>query len=174
MPFTEDEIAWPLMVAIAARLEIVLEECGLPGVCRSVPVPGPLAVLDAAGGCANPSGDCGNGQAWVRLSNEYPSSQFPVADQRADCDTPLAYVLEVGISRCIPTGTANRLSGYKAPAVASIVEATRLQMADKKAIRRAIKSAVGEDTAFVLGNYEPLQLSGDVGGGFWTVTIWSA
>lgn len=177
-PYTEDLIAWPIMVKLAGCVCTTLADRKLPGTCRCSVVPGPMAVMDQCGACSKTGGDSCGGQAWVRLVNEYPSSTFPSADQtESNCDSPTAYQLEVGIARCLPIGTGNSISGYKAPTTEQLLDATRLQMADKAAMKAAIKCCLAsddeDDLTYILGTYQPMQVTGDCGGGFWTVTVWS-
>lgn len=176
MVYVEDQIAWPTMVKLAACLCTTLEERELPGTCQCAVVPGPMAVIDSCGGCKAEGKQCG-GQAWVRLVNEFPSSDFPNADDGvALCGAPMAYVLEIGVARCLPTGNANSISGYTAPSMEQLLDATRLQMADKAAMIAAIKCCLEDEEweySYSLGTYSPMQVAGDCGGGFWTVTIWS-
>ncbi len=173
--YQDDTLAWPVMVKLAACLETTLAARKLPAVCRTSVVPGPQAIIEAcSGGACN--GDCG-GQAWVRFSAEYPYSSFPTQDTTAAiCYTPRAFVLEVGIARCIPTGKASSIGGFTPPSVQQLVDATRLQMADKAAMVAAIQCCLGDGDEFdhlsyVLGQYQPMQIPGDCGGGVWTVTI---
>lgn len=172
--FVEDFLVWPTIVKLSACLCTTIEDRNLPTPCRCGPVPGPIAIMEYCGACSKTgTSDCG-GQAWVRLSNEYPSSVFPAADQSdASCQSPMAYTLEVGIARCIPTGNANGINGYTPPTLEQMVETVRLQMADKAAMRAAIACCMDDgDMTYSLGNYTPMQASGDCGGGFYTVTIW--
>lgn len=174
--FMEDELAWPIMVKLVACLEQTLAARHLPGVCRASVVPGPQAVIEACtNGGACDGGEC-HGQAWVRFTAEYPYTAFPTQDTTAaKCGTSRAFVLEVGIARCLPTGRANGVGGYTPPTMQKMVEATRLQMADKAAMIAAIecclKDADDRDLDYVLGQYQPMQIPGDCGGGVWTVTI---
>lgn len=174
-PFIEDPVAWPTMVKLAACLCTTLEARGLPGTCQCTVVPGPMAVLEACGSCSSGSTPCG-GQGWVRFVNEFPSRTFPQPDLTGGtCDTPMAYTLEVGVSRCFPSGNANSISGYTAPTMEQMVTATRLQMADKAAMLAAIKCCLlddDEDLTYAIGNYTTIQAAADCGGGMWTVTIW--
>ena len=174
--FIEDDITWPMMVKLAGCLCTTLEERGLPGTCQCTVVPGPIAVMDACGACSKSGTACG-GQAWVRLVNEFPSSRFPQPDTTsAKCGSPMAYVLEVGVARCLPQPPANGISGMGMVPVEDLVAATRLQMADKAAMKAAIQCCLDErdsDLTYVLGQYQPMQATGDCGGGTWTVTIWS-
>lgn len=173
--FVEDFVAWPTMVKLAGCLCTTLEERGLPGTCQCTVVPGPMAVMEACGSCGK-SGDsaCG-GQGWVRFVNEFPSSRFPQPDNTgANCNTPSAFVLEVGVARCLPQAKANSITGVVPPTMEAMVAATRLQMADKAAMKAAIQCCLDDgDLTYTLGQYQPMQVSGDCGGGMWTVTIWS-
>ena len=176
MVYVEDQVAWPTMVRLAACLCTTLEERGLPATCQCTVVPGPAAVLDRCGSCSKSDG-CG-GQGWVRFVNEFPSSDFPSPDVEgvSSCKAPMAYVLEVGVARCQPTGNANGISGYTAPSMESLVEATRLLLADKAAMLAAIQCCMEDEDhelTYTIGQYTTLQASGDCGGGMWTVTIWS-
>lgn len=173
--FIEDDTAWPTMVRLAGCLCMELEKRQLPGTCECAVVPGPLAVIDSCGECKKAGVTCG-GQAWVRLSNEYPSSSFPSASQdEGNCNAPMAYVLEIGVARCLKVGKSNAITGFVQPTMEQKLEDTRLQMADKRAMRAAIQCCMDDgDVTYVLGNYTPMQATGDCGGGFWTVTIWEA
>lgn len=169
--FVEDVVAWSTMVRLAACVEQELAKSGLPGVCSSIPVPGPLAIMERCGNCG--SGNC-HGQAWVRFINEYPSKIFPSPDQDGNCEGPMAYTLEVGVARCLPVGKTNTIGGFTPPSNEEQILATRLQMADKAAMRRAIKCCVKDlDVSYVLGTNTPMQTTGDCGGSVWTVTIWT-
>lgn len=174
-PFIEDEIAYPTMLRLVACVESVLAERGLPALCRNTVVPGPQAVIEACSG-NNCTGECG-GQGWVRFSTEFPYTTFPTQDTAsARCNTSRAFQLEVGIARCLPVGKANAIGGFTPPTVQQLVDATRLQMADKAAMAYAIQCCMNwaEDEFgldHVLGQYQPMQVSGDCGGGTWLVTI---
>lgn len=174
--WVEDLTAWPTMVRLAGCVCTVLADRNLPGTCKCTVVPGPMAVMDSCGSCSKTGKGCG-GQAWVRLSSEFPSSQFPNPDQEgSSCNSPTAYVLEVGIARCLPQGKANAITGFVGPTVEDLVEATRLQMADKAAMKAAIQCCMNDsehEMTYSLGAYQPMQATGDCGGGYWLVTVWS-
>lgn len=152
----EDEFAWPLLVALADCLCQEIETSELPDVCFCSVLPGPEPPLDY----------CHKGQAWVRLVQEFPSAQFPLPDEQATCDSPLAAQIEVGISRCAPQGK----SATVPPTAEQQFEATRLQMADKAAMRRAIQCCAS-DREHVLGFYTPSEVTGDCISGTWLVTF---
>jgi hypothetical protein len=57
-----------------------------------------------------------------------------------------------------------------------LLDAARLQMADKAAMVEAIQCCLTEsdefsDLDYVLGQYQPMEVPGDCGGGVWLVTI---
>ena len=173
VPYIEDDTAWPTMVTLAACLEAELRKSGLPPLCVCAPVPGPIAVMDRCGQCADTEG-CG-GQGWVRFVTEFPSKLFPQPDEGSgSCDSPMAYTLEVGIARCQPVGTTSAIGGFAAPTTEELVLATRQQMADLAAIKRAVNCCVSTlDVSYLLGAAIPMQATGDCGGIVWNVTIWS-
>lgn len=171
IPFREDSIVYPRMIKLLACLCEEITASGLPALCRCAVVPGPEAVMDMCGACEN--GKCG-GQAWVRLVDANPSRTFPALDDTSqNCKSPLAFQLELGVARCLPTGTNSPVRGYEPPSVEQLLEATRLQMADMAAMRRAVMCCFGEDDAtYLLTTYQPLSVTGDCGGGTWTVYGW--
>lgn len=175
--FIEDPVAWPTMVKLAGCLCTTLAERGLPGTCQCTVVPGPMAVMEACSACSGQGESKCGGQGWVRFVNEFPSTTFPQPDTTgAKCETPMAYQLEVGVARCLPTGNANSIAGYQAPSMEALIEATRLQMADKAAMLAAIRCCLAdddEDISYSINQYTTMQTTGDCGGGMWTVTIWS-
>lgn len=174
MSFVEDAVAWPTMLRLIGCVSTELEKSELPGVCQAAVIPGPGAVMDACAACGKSGSSC-TGQAWVRFVAEFPSQDFPAPDVSGGrCNSPMAYILEVGIARCLPTGSTNALNGYKPPSLEELVDATRLQMADKAAMRRAIQCCVKDmDVSYNLGQYTPMTVPGDCGGGTWQVTVWS-
>lgn len=166
----EDDLAYPIMLELVGCLAASLEERGLKTPCFIGLVPGDSQYL-ACGECDD--GRCGS--AWVRLQAEYPSRNFPAQDQDAvKCNGRMAYVLEVGVLRCVPTISADGTG----PDVAEQLESTRIQMADKAAIKAAIcclgtKQLKSKPLVYSLGQYSPTPFQGGCGGGFWTVTVGS-
>lgn len=156
--FMEDQLVWPHMLALRNCLCEEIERSGLPSVCFCEVVPGSAAMFDYPEG----------GQAWVRLTQAFPSVVFPVQDTnpRGNCGTGLVAVLEVGIIRCAPMPS----DGGDMPTAQEQFEATRLQMADMQAIRRAIQCCMGK-MKHVLGAYTPIGPDGNAVGGSWTVSI---
>jgi hypothetical protein len=170
--FREDTIVYPVMVELAACLCAEIEASGLPEPCFCGLLPGSSVSLDFCGQ-GKCEGNCG-GQAWVRPVDAYPSVQFPVADVNpTNCQSPLAFRVEVGIARCMPMGKNSAVAGYTPPTLEQQLEATRLQMADMAAIRRAISCCMtaNENLDYVLESYTPLPTQGGCGGGSFTVVI---
>lgn len=169
-----EDVVYTDMVGIAAEVGAQIIKCEAPGLCYNSPVPGPVAVMDRVGKCPDGANSGNDGQGWVRLTTEYPSDLFPAATQDAEnCAVPLAYTLEVGIARSIHVGTSSQLGGILPPTMIQQIGDTRRQVEDARIIRDAIRNYLNRaERTFTLGAYLPMQLTGDVGGGYWLVTIW--
>lgn len=173
----EDFEVYPIMIALSACLCTELEASGLGGACFCGVIPGSQVILDVCSSCGKDKA-C-PGQAWVRMVSAYPSSNFPNADQApATCLAPIAYNLEVGVARCFPQGKSNAITGFTPPTMVEQLDATRLQMADMAAMKRAIQCCMATqrdgDLTYSLGQYNPMTIGGGCGGGTWSVTVWSA
>jgi hypothetical protein len=164
--FREDTVVWPKMLQLQACLCEQIEASGLPDVCECSIMVGALA-LDYCG-----SGSCG-GQAWVRLSTAFPSTDFPNPQlTAANCYVPLVFELEIGIVRGKPVGTASGMRGYQPPTVQQQVDSVRLQTADIAAILRAINCCFANgDFNYSIGNYNPVNPEADCVGGAFLVQI---
>jgi hypothetical protein len=170
----EDVGVYPTMIALSACLCAELDASGLGGACFCGIIPGSQVVLDVCASCGKDKA-C-PGQAWVRLVSAFPSTIFPDADHTvATCLSPLAYNLEVGVARCFPQGKSNSITGFTPPTLDEQVNATRLQMADMAAMKRAIQCCMtrNDDITYALGQYTPMTVGGGCGGGTWSVTVWS-
>lgn len=156
--FKLDQGAWPAMLELVDCLCNEIRDSGLPKVCFCGVLSGSEPPLDY----------CDDGQAWVRLVTEYPSTVFPLPEEDLRCTAPLAFQLEVGIGRCAP----QMHDASTPPTMQEEFDATQLQMADKAAILRAIRCCFQQfdRDEVVLGRYTPFH-GGDCLGGFWTVTI---
>jgi hypothetical protein len=136
----------------AAGLESSICFCGLVGGAVVEPVIGPK----------------GEGMAWVRLVNAYPSTTFPGITQAVNtsCTAPLAAEIEVGITTCTPqprTSTSNiRAEDW--------LNAVRTQMAGMAALRRAIECCFPHEDK-VLGQWTPIGPQGGEIGGSWRLYI---
>ena len=172
MALREDQAVYPTLIRLSACLCAELEKAEGPALCYCGPIAGPL-VLDFCGGDCGGDG-CG-GQAWVRVTEIFPSSSFPSPEQLPrNCGSPLAYNLEIGVARCAPTGEGNGIDGYSPPTLEQNVEALRLQMTDMAAVRRAVQCCFGVGEAdYILGQYSQIDVSqGGCLGGSFIVTVW--
>jgi hypothetical protein len=171
----EDTGVYPLLVELAACLCTEMQASGGPELCYCGPVAGDV-VLDHCGGDACDSNGCG-GQAWVRFVDAYPSGAFPSPDNTlANCKTPMAYTVEVGVARCLPGGSANGATGYTPPTMSEQLEAMRIQTADVAAMRRAIQCCFGaSDRDYVLGVYDQTLVNGGgCLGGMFRIVVWES
>lgn len=171
--FVEDTIVYPTLIQMVACLGKEITDSGLPEPCFIGVLPGSVVSLDYCGAGKCDGTQCG-GQAWARVVDVFPSSQFPTVNQdESNCGQPLAFRLEVGIGRCVPVGTNNAIGGFIPPTLEQQLDATRLQLADMAAMRRAISCCVAKDRNidYVLEPYVPIPAQGGCGGGFWTVVI---
>jgi hypothetical protein len=169
----EDVIVYPTMIRLAACLCLEMEAAGGPGLCFCGVTTGE-PVMDFCGGDTCGEDGCG-GQAWVRFTDAYPSSTFPAPNQSlANCFSPLAYNIEVGVARCAPMGSANGAGGFTAPTVGDHVAALRLQLADMAAMKRAIQCCFGKgDADYILGQYTQVNVNGGgCLGGTFNVVVW--
>jgi len=131
---------------------------------------GDLCFCGLVGGATTTSviGPNGEGSAWVRLVNAYPSTTFPALTQAVNtsCTAPLAAEIEVGITTCAPqprTSTSNiRPEDW--------LNTVRKQMAGMAALRRAIECCFPDEDK-VLGQWNPIGPQGGEVGGFWRVYI---
>jgi len=154
----DDQGVWPRLIALRDCLCEEIEKSGLPSVCYCEVMPGSIPVFDYSD----------DGMAWVRLGQAFPSTIFPQQslDLRSSCTTGLAYEVEVGIVRC-PPGLDHH---GRPPTAEDEFEATRIQLADMAAMRRAIQCCFkGKDA--VLGAYTPIGPDEGALGGTWTVSI---
>lgn len=171
MPLREDTLAYPTLIRLSACLCQELEAAGGPELCYCGPTAGEIVLDYCGGGCADQG--CG-GQAWVRFVDAYPSSVFPSADQAlANCKSPFAYSLEIGVVRCAPLGKSGP-GGFEPPTLGENVDAVRLQLADVAAMRRAIQCCFATgDTDYVMGPYTQVSVNGGgCLGGTFSAVVW--
>lgn len=160
--YVPDVSVWPVAEAMAACLCDELVRSRLPEVCFCGLLPGAVP--------SDQMGESLGGQAWVRVVRMFPSSTFPLQDNRPriSCGSELTVELELGVLRCAPMASAN---GTVPPTMEETWEATRLQMADAAAMRRAAVCCYDESDLVVLGQYVPYGPMGGVVGGMWTVFV---
>lgn len=163
MPIREDGSAFPLMTdGLLGAISSELTASGLPGLCFVGALPGAAIAMDYI---ESPNG-CG-GMLWVRLNTMFPSSDFPFPDTTGQTGI-YAMEFEVGLLRNAPTlDGRNRL-----PTVEHQLDATRIQLADMAAMRRAICAYLQTNNrTFAIGVYTPVGPEGGALGGGWTVTV---
>jgi hypothetical protein len=172
IPLVEDFLVYPTMVKLAGCLCEEMERSGFSNLCFCGIVPGAETVLDFCGdetghSCNGEAGTCG-GMAWVRLIGIAPSIDQENPAAGANCATPLAFQLEVGMSQCAPVLG----EGGEVPGVDEQLDATRRQLASMSAMRRAIACCMSDDEVdYVLGQYEPLPIMGGCLASTWTLTV---
>lgn len=170
----EDTIVYPTLISLAACLCYEMEAANGPSLCSCGLVTGEVALDYCHGGCDGTG--CG-GQAWVRFTDAYLSSTFPLQNSDlANCKAPLAFTLEVGVARCAPLGENSAVNGYSPPNTAQNVAAVRLQLADMAAMRRAIQCCFGDNERdYIMGAYTQIDVNGGgcVGGTF-SVSVWES
>lgn len=131
---------------------------------------GDVCFCGVVGGAATESmiGPRGEGMAWVRVVNVYPSTTFPAITQAVNqsCSAPLVAEVEVGITTCAPQP---RTSASNVSAE-DWLNAVRKQMAGMAALRRAIECCLPQEDK-VLGQWNPLGPAGGEIGGTWRVYI---
>jgi hypothetical protein len=162
-----DDPAYQRVIELSACLCTAITDAELPEPCYCGPFFGGDVPFDHCEGCSG--GKCG--QAWVRLVQSYPSLVFPTPTDVGTCASPLAYEWEIGIARCAPTLD----DAGNPPTLEQNMDATRLQYADMRAMRRAIQCCWGDgggdfdDREYVLGVYSALPVQGGCVAGVWTV-----
>lgn len=169
--FREDTEIYPAMVALSGCLCAELTASGLPTPCFCGVLPGANVPMAYCGECTGVSGanGCG-GQAWVRLDTGFPSVIFPSPAETTVCNTGLVVGMEIGVLRCMQTME----EGGEAPSLDEQVRATRLQLADMQAMRRAVMCCDWRrdpDSQLLLSTYTPVGPEGGCVGGTWTFMV---
>ena len=104
-------------------------------------------------------GACGMG--WVRLVTVFPYQEFPVPAVVARCTLPLAYQIELGVVRCMPTADTDG----NLPPPAAIAEAANIALLDAQAMHRAMVCC---SPPVIPELYTATGPQGGCGGGAWT------
>jgi hypothetical protein len=162
-----DLVAFPMAQALVACLEdqmsLVLDPPASVGLRPGQQVDPLLSIYED---------ECCNGLAWVRINRIYPSSidDFPTQDQVAiGCPSPRAWAveMEMGAVRCAPTPDATTI-----PSNDDWGALVEKQMQDAAAMRRAVICCFGDlDITYLLGDWNPLPVSGRCSGGTQMVTV---
>jgi hypothetical protein len=170
--FREDPSIYPALVALSGCLCNELAASGLPTPCFCGVLPGANVPMAYCGECVAGVSDangCG-GQAWVRLEQVFPSVIFPTPAENTVCNTGLVASIEIGVLRCMQVIEE---SG-EAPSLDEQVRATRLQLADMQAMRRAVLCCdwrADSDLQLLLTSYTPVGPEGGCVGGTWSFMV---
>lgn len=161
----DDTGAYPVMQALIARVPLELAASGLAPVGYAYMQPGGQPVIDYAGLDNN----CG--ELIVSMLTAYPSTNFPAQESSLNCVPQMAYQLEVALFRCAPNPTGTKQTP-RPPTVEAQNNATRLYLADMKAVKRAICKTMAElERAFVLQSFRGYGPEGGVLGGVWPLLV---
>ena len=117
--------------------------------------------------CAGECDDDRCGMAYVRMSQMFPSTEFPVADAAAQCTSPLAYEIMVGVTRCAPVAQVDG----SLPDPEEFAASALLQAEDQAAMVRAIRCCMSSDMLHVVGLWLPIGPLGGCVGGQMTVMV---
>lgn len=168
--YREDVMVWPTMKELLACAEATLVDFGRPVGKSTIQYGSDIPVMELGEEC--------DGFLWVRLTDAYPSTQFPNPDQ---FPTPpgqrivMAFQLEVAVARCVSVaGTVEEngtLFSNGEPLPPEVIfEDARAQMADMAALRKAICSCL-KGQQFVLGNNQSAVPTGLTNYTGWAVTV---
>lgn len=105
------------------------------------------------------------GQAWVRLANMYPATNFGEPDTSlSNCTKGTGIELEIGVIRCfeIPDNGEN-------PSQELLLELLDKQVIDAGALRTAVECCEHFED-YSLGVWSPIGPLGGIYGGVWTLT----
>lgn len=99
---------------------------------------------------------CCDGTAYVRMASQYPSKNFPAPDDDASNCVPMGFgsIWELGIMRCAPTGTVQKIA-----TAAEWLAAFRQQTIDATTLRSAVCCWVnlyGDGEGVQIGQWTPV------------------
>lgn len=162
---------WPKLVALRDCLATALTGTIKGGVCRLAIEPGAVA-WDFCSSTVDGDGNEINGQAWVRWTNRFPYSTFPIpANSARPCGFPKAVVIEMGIIRCVPI-MDDRGNPPDADAMTDAAQAAGI---DGEALLWAVCCASSTDAfknrSILVGNLLPVGPQGACGGVTLTLTM---
>jgi len=102
------------------------------------------------------------GMAWVRITSLFPYDTFGTPTLDLHCRLPIAYGIEVGCVRCMPTMGPNG----ELPPPDEVEESSLRMIADAEAMYRALRCCAAATLAIEL--YSPAGPLGGCAGGTWT------
>ena len=114
-------------------------------------------------------GDCGNGtcgMGYVQPGIVFPYSTFPFADTESNCSRPLAFQVEVGVVRCMPTMDEDG----ELPSESEITDTALGMVLDQRALFCAIRDCQARGLVVVEG-WNPAGPSGGCVGGAWSIYV---
>jgi hypothetical protein len=132
-----------------------LAETGAGPTCWCGLYPGAAVSWEYCNECSG--GTCGMG--YVRAAGVFPYDSFPIPVIDDRCVRPLAWSVEVGALRCIPTPGDGEL-----PSPTVMAEVALAQVMDAQALYRAVKCCGMEVS---VERYFPVGPQGGCIGGFW-------
>lgn len=116
--------------------------------------------------------DCCDGQLWVRVVEQYPTSRFPSRDMSPGCNPALwAVTLAVGVVRCTPTVDDNATPPNPEALTESAVGISADSAILLEAIRCCFPGAAPFAAPLLVGNWNPLGPQGGCAGGEWRLTF---
>lgn len=154
-----DASIYPLLAELSACLCNALHEDDATAGCFCGVLLGDAIPVEYAGDCD----ECG--VAYVRLVSSFPSTDaFPAEDSRATCRGLVAYVIAVGVARCVSIGD-NR---GNLPDPQEVEESVRRALRDMDLIRKAVQCCLSgsfdDEYEHVAGAYTPMDEAGFIGG----------
>lgn len=149
----------PVLLDLVTCVCNELQTTGAGPTCWCGVYPGTMVSYEFCGECQN--GACGMG--WVRPSGIFPYATFPVPSLESGCINPLAWTVEVGAVRCLPTPSDGAL-----PSPDELLDVTTSQMADAFALYRALRCCGIEVAAQA---WTPVGPDGGCVGGQWTAYL---
>lgn len=157
MPYTPDSLIMPILQAVLQCVCDEFTEAGLNDHCECALIPG-------VGSTPFPPAP-GMGTAWVGVNYIYPTTAIPEQAIGGDCSANLGANITVGSMRCYKITK-------ETPSVDDMLLYMDKQMADMAALRRAIMCCDGlKDYEMVVGQYTPIEFTGGMFGGAWTVDV---
>ena len=149
----------PITPWLFALSECVCNELATTGagpMCWCGIYPGAQVSLEYCEECSD--GLCGMG--WVRLVTANPSTSFPIPEVQPNCRAEVAWMIEVGAVRCIPSPEDGAI-----PPAEDMAMYAADQMQDAHALYRALLCC--EAPSMLVQSWTPIGPDGGCLGGTW-------
>lgn len=161
LEFVEDTDIYPTMLQLVACAQAENDRSGLPAVGYAMVQPGVQVVLDHVGN----GKECA--EIIVNMTTSYPVDIFPNPDFTGTCSSTMAYEVQLAIFRCSPQPKNGR-----APSITEQLESTRIHLADKAAMLRAIQCCFQtQKRDYIVRSFLPYGPQGVVVGGAWLIVV---